>query len=80
MCFVVCKTTSEQEYMRLTTLYLAGAKNIDSWCARKGDLQCAIPLDVLMVLSSAITVAANGECLTCSGFSLAETIHRRNFE
>jgi hypothetical protein len=27
--------------MILTTLYLAGAKNTDSWHARKGDLQRA---------------------------------------
>jgi hypothetical protein len=30
-------TTSEQEHMILTTLYLAGAKNTDRWHARKGD-------------------------------------------
>jgi hypothetical protein len=29
VCFVVHKTTSEQEYTILTTLYLAGAKNTD---------------------------------------------------
>jgi hypothetical protein len=31
MCFVVRKTTSEQECAILTTLYLADAKNTDSW-------------------------------------------------
>jgi hypothetical protein len=36
----------------LTTLYLAGAKNTDNWHARKGDLQHAFPLDILMVPSS----------------------------
>jgi hypothetical protein len=41
----------------LTTLYLAGAKNTDSWCARKGGLQHAFPLDVTMVPSSALVVA-----------------------
>jgi hypothetical protein len=64
----------------LTTLYLAGAKNIDSWHARKGDLQRAFPLDVLMVPSSVIIVTANGECLTCGGFSLGETVLLGNFE
>jgi hypothetical protein len=33
-----------------------------------------------MVPSSAITVAADGECLTCGGFSLGETVYLGNFE
>jgi hypothetical protein len=61
VCFVVRKTTSEQEREILTTLYLASAKNTDSWCARKRDLQRAFCLDVLMVPPSALTVTANGE-------------------
>jgi hypothetical protein len=73
VCFVVCKTTSEQEHAILTTLYLIGAKNTNSWHARKGDLQRAFPLDVLMVPSSAIVVAADGERLMCGGFSLGVT-------
>jgi hypothetical protein len=36
----------------LTTLYLANAKNTDSWHTRRGDLQRAFPLDVPMVPSS----------------------------
>jgi hypothetical protein len=32
VCFVVRKTTSKLEHAILTILYLAGAKNIDSWC------------------------------------------------
>jgi hypothetical protein len=60
--------------MILTTLYLAGVKNISSWCARKGDLQSAFPLDVLMVHTSALAVSADGEHLTCGGFSLNETV------
>jgi hypothetical protein len=49
--FIVRKTTSKQEHTILTTLYLAGAKNTDSWCAGYGDLQHSSPLDVLMVPS-----------------------------
>ncbi len=64
----------------MTTLYLAGAKNTDSWHARKGDLQRAFPLDVLMVPSSVITITADGERLTCGGFSLCKTIRLGNFE
>jgi hypothetical protein len=48
VCIVVHKTTTELERAILTTLYLAGAKNTNSWHARKGDLQRAFPLDVLM--------------------------------
>jgi hypothetical protein len=36
--FVVRKTTSELEHVILTIMYLASAKNIDSWGARKGGL------------------------------------------
>jgi hypothetical protein len=64
----------------LTTLYLASRKNTDSWCARKGDLQHALPIDILMVPSSVITVSADSECLTCGGLSLGETVHLVNFE
>jgi hypothetical protein len=75
VCFVVHKTILEQERAILTTLYLTGAKNIDSWHIRKGDLQHAFPLDVPMVPSSALTVAVSSERLSCGGFSLGKTIH-----
>jgi hypothetical protein len=61
-------------------MYLAGAKNIDSWCARKMDLQRSFPLHALMVPSSAIIIAADGECFMCGGFSLGETVRLGNFE
>jgi hypothetical protein len=59
---------------------LVGAENIDSWHAMKGDLERAFPLDVLMVPSSVITVAADSERLTCGGFPISETICLGNFE
>jgi hypothetical protein len=74
MCFIVHKTTSKLECVILTTLYLVGAENTDSWCARKGGLQCTFPLDVLMVHSSALTIFDDGEHLMCCGFSLGETV------
>jgi hypothetical protein len=43
-------------------------------------LQRASPLDVLMVPSSAIVIAADDECLTCGGFTLGETVRVRNFD
>jgi hypothetical protein len=64
----------------LTTLYLVGAKNTNSWCARKGDLQCAFPLDVSMVPSSVVATTAGGEHLSCSGFYLGGTIHLGTIE
>jgi hypothetical protein len=80
VCFVVCRTTLELECAILTTLYLIGVKNTDSWCARKGSLQRAFHLDVLMVLLSAFTVTEYGERLSCNVFSLDETIHFGSLE
>jgi hypothetical protein len=39
-----------------------------------GDLWRAFPLYVLMVPSLELAVTADGECLSCGGFSLSETI------
>jgi hypothetical protein len=64
----------------LTTLYIASAKNTDSWHAGKGNLQHAFPLDVLMVPSSELTVATGGERLWCRGFSLGEIIRFRSLK
>jgi hypothetical protein len=54
---------------------LACAKNINNWHARKGDLQCAFPLHVPIVLSSTLVVTTDNEHLSYGGFSLGETIH-----
>jgi hypothetical protein len=43
-------------------------------------LRRAFPLDVLMVPSSAITIAADNEHVTCGGFSLGEFVRLGNFE
>jgi hypothetical protein len=59
---------------------LARAENTDSWHARSGDLQCAFPLDIRTVPSSAINITADGECLTCVGFSFGETVRLGSFE
>jgi hypothetical protein len=45
-----------------------------------GDLQCIFPLDILMVPSSMLAFSANGEHLTCDGFSHGETVHLGSFE
>jgi hypothetical protein len=75
VCFIVHKTTLKLERAILTTMYLAGAKNTNSWLAGKGDLQRTFPLNVPMVPSSALTFTVDGECLSCDGFSLGKTIH-----
>jgi hypothetical protein len=59
---------------------LVGVENTDSWRTRKGNLQHAFHLDVLMVPSTMINVTANGEHLTCGGFSLNEPVRLRNFQ
>jgi hypothetical protein len=80
VCSLVHKTISELERVILTNMFLIGVKNTNSWHARKGDLQYATPLDVLMVPSSTIIIAANGECLACGVFSLGETVCLGKFE
>jgi hypothetical protein len=54
-----CVLCSSQDHLRtgmcdLDHPILVDAENIDSWCARKGDLQRALPLDVLMVRSPSL--------------------------
>jgi hypothetical protein len=80
MCFIVRKTISELERVILTTLYLAGARNTNSWHSRKGDLLRTLPLDVSIVSLSSFTVSGDGERLMCGGFSLSETIHLGSFD
>jgi hypothetical protein len=70
---------SSQDHLRtgmrdLDHPILIGVKNTDSWRTRNEDLQCAFPLDVPTVPSSVLVIAADGECLSCGGFSLGETI------
>jgi hypothetical protein len=58
----------------LTTLYLAGAKTL-TVSAPGREICSVLFLDVVpMVPSSAFVTAAGDECLSCSGFSLSETI------
>jgi hypothetical protein len=80
VCLIARKITSKLERAILTTMYLISAKNTDSWRIRKGDLQCAFHLDVLMVPSSVLVISIDGERLTCGGFSLGETVRLESFE
>jgi hypothetical protein len=64
----------------LSNLYLVGAKNINSWRTRKGDLERAFSLDILMIPSSVSAVTGDSECLLCDLFSLEETFRFRSLE
>jgi hypothetical protein len=55
-------------------MYLAGAKNSDSWHARMGDLQHDFTPNVLIVPSSALAITMDGEHLSCDVLSLSEMI------
>jgi hypothetical protein len=80
VCFVVRKTTLEQEHAILTTLYLAGAKNTDSWRVEKGDLQRVFSLDVPMVPSPKLSFVANGNNPTGVSLAPGSTIHFDSLE
>jgi hypothetical protein len=66
--------------MILTTLYLAGAKNTNSWQARMGDLQRAFPLGVQIVPSPKLSFVANGNHPTCVGLAPGSTIRFDSLE
>jgi hypothetical protein len=80
VCFIVHKTISEVECTILTTIYLAGAKNTDSWRARKENLQHAFLLDVPMVISPKLSFFANSNNPTGVGLTLGETIRFASLE
>jgi hypothetical protein len=58
----------------LITIYLAGAKNTDSWHARKEDLQRDSPLHVPMVPSPKLSFIANDNNPTGVGLAQGNTI------
>jgi hypothetical protein len=84
VCFVVLH--SSQDHLRTVIRDLD--HHISYRCKKtpivgvlgRGICSMLFPLDVLMVSLSTIIVAADGERLTCSEFSLGETIHLGNFE
>jgi hypothetical protein len=76
---------SSQDHIRTGTRdldhsVLAGAKNTDSWHVRKGDLQRAFPLDILMVPSPKLSFIANGNNLIDVGLTPGSTIHFGSLE
>jgi hypothetical protein len=73
MCFVVRKTTSEQEHDPDHPISCRCKKH-RQLVRLEGVFIACFPRDVPMVPSSAITVTTNGEHLMCGGFSLGETM------
>jgi hypothetical protein len=76
---------SSQDHLRIGTHDFdhpvsCRCKKTDSWHSRKGDLQRAFPVDVPMVPSSVLTVAADGERLSGDVFSFGKTIHFGSLE
>jgi hypothetical protein len=76
---------SSQDHLRTRTHdldhpILAGAENTDSWCVRKGDLQRAILLDVLMVPSQKLSFVANDNNPTNIGLTLGSIIYFGSLE
>jgi hypothetical protein len=49
VCLMFVRPSQNWNHMILDTMLFVGAENTKSWHARKGDLQCAFPLDVSMV-------------------------------
>jgi hypothetical protein len=58
----------------LDTLLFVDAENIDSWL-QEGEFVVCFSSSIMMVHSSILAVATDDEWLTCSSFSLTETIH-----
>jgi hypothetical protein len=63
----------------LTTLYLASAKNSNSWRARKGDLQRSFPQGIPMVPPK-VSFIANINNPTHVALSSGSTIHFGSLE
>jgi hypothetical protein len=83
VCFVLLHSSQdhlEQEHAILTTLYLTGTKNVNSWRARKGNLQHALLLhcfdgSIIGVHRHYRRCAPTMRC-----FSLGETIRFKSLE
>jgi hypothetical protein len=72
---VVHETTSELEMHNLDHSVICWCKNHRQLARQEGGFVACFPLDILMVHSSTLIVATDGESLACGGFSLNETIH-----
>jgi hypothetical protein len=78
--FVVRKTISELECAILATLFLPVQKALIVGVPGRRIYSVLFFYTFQWFPSSIIAVAANGDCLTCGGFSLDEIVHLGNFE
>jgi hypothetical protein len=74
-----------QDNLRIRTrdldhLVLAGAKNTDSWRARKGNFQRAFPLDDMTIPSPKHSFVANGNIPTDVSLAPGSTIRFGSLE
>jgi hypothetical protein len=83
VCFVVLQ--SSQDHVR-TGIHNLGhsisyrCKKHRQLARQEGGFAACFPQVVLMVPSSSITIVADGECLTCGGFTLCKLVRLENFE
>jgi hypothetical protein len=78
--FVVRETTSELESRDLEDLVICQCRKQQQLVRLVGGFVACFPLNVLMVLSSTLTVTTDSEWLTCGGFSLGKTVRFRSLE
>jgi hypothetical protein len=71
---VVCETTSELEMCDLDHPIICQCRKHRQLARQEGGFVVCFPSDILMVHSSTLIVAADGERLMCRGISLSETI------
>jgi hypothetical protein len=77
---VVRETTLELETRDLDHRVICRCIKHRRLAHQEGRFAACFSLDVLMVHSSMLTIATNGERLTCGGFSLGKTIHFESLE
>jgi hypothetical protein len=71
---VVHKTTSESEMRDLDNPVICQCRIHQQLAQQEGGFAAWFTLNVSMVYSSMLTITTDGECLTCGGISLEETV------
>jgi hypothetical protein len=77
---LVHETTSELEAHDLVDLVICRCRKHQYSACQEGGFVTHFPLNVLMVRSSALTVATDGKHLTYGGFTPGQTIHFESLE
>jgi hypothetical protein len=77
---VIRETTSKLETCDLDHPVICWYRKHRQLACQEGGFAAYFPLDVLIVHSSTLTVAINGECPSCDDFSLGETVRFESLE